>query len=182
MCRCIEFPEAPVATESATDFRKPATVKHRATWLLRGKVSDLDERFPGFKRPNELLEIGLNAPQQLCAACIPNPYPDDCRPGVQDAMDGKVLVLRHDHSRYARRVATDGVVRGLSETTVSDVLGLMSKCYEAPRQRRRKLSVDEEAQLGAPKNRVIVLPSGEFKDCADVFGLEVRIVLQNLLL
>ncbi len=50
-------------------------------------------------------------------------------------MHGEVLVLRHDYSRYAHRVQANRLVGAFGEATVGDVLSLMSKSRETPRER-----------------------------------------------
>jgi hypothetical protein len=52
--------------------------------------------------------------------------------------------------------------------------------FNLPSKPRRELSVDEEAQSGAPQHRVIVLAGSELKDGRDVFGFEVGIVGEDL--
>jgi hypothetical protein len=52
--------------------------------------------------------------------------------------------------------------------------------FTLPSKRRRRLSVDEEAQSCAPQHRVIVLAGSTLRDGRDVFGFEVGIVGQDL--
>ena len=60
------------------------------------------------------------------------------------------------------------------------MLGRVAERFNAPRQRRWQLSVDEKAQSRAPQDGVIVLASGEFEYCCDVFGFEIGIIGQDL--
>jgi hypothetical protein len=60
------------------------------------------------------------------------------------------------------------------------MVGRVAERFNLPSKRRRKLSVDQEAQSCAPQHRMIVLAGSKLQDGRDVFGFEVRIVGQDL--
>jgi hypothetical protein len=60
------------------------------------------------------------------------------------------------------------------------MLRRVAERLNSSRERRRELSVDEEAQSCAPQHRVIVLLGGELQDCGDIVGFEIRVVRQDL--
>jgi hypothetical protein len=141
---------------------------------------DLDERFTSFKGDDDRTEIGFDAPKQFRPTCVADSNPHYLRSGVQKPVNGEVLILGDDDGFGACCVLADCAVGGGRKPTIGYVFSDVAECLNPSRERRRQLRVDEEAQSGAPQNRVVVLAGGEFQHCRDVFGFEVGIVGQDL--
>ena len=130
---------------------------------------DLDERLTSFQRDDNRAEVGFDAAQQFHPPRVSDPNPDDGRTFLQNPANREVLIFCHDHGVGLRCVAANRIVGRSRKPTIEDMLGRVAECFDAPRQRRWQLSVDEKAQSRAPQDRVIVLAGGEFQYCRDVF-------------
>jgi len=60
------------------------------------------------------------------------------------------------------------------------VLRSVAQRFEPTGQGRRELGVDQQPQLGAPQDRVVVLKRRKLQDRRDVVGLQIVVVLEDL--
>jgi hypothetical protein len=141
---------------------------------------DLNERLTSFQRCDNCAEVGFDAAQQFRPPRVSDPNPDDGRTFLQNPTNCEVLIFGHDHRLDLRCVAANRFVGRGREATIEDMLGRVAERFNAPRQRRWQLSIDEKAQSCAPQDGVIVLAGGEFQYCRDVFRFEVRVIGKDL--
>ena len=159
------------------------TTDKRPTEKPEGRIGldDFDKRLTLIKSGHDGAQFGFNAAQQLDTPRVADSNPHNRGTLAQESTNREILVFRDDDGRHACRVLANGLVRCRSKSTVGDVLGAMAERRKLPRERGRELSVDEEAQLRAPQDRMIVLPCGEFQNSRDVLGFQVRVVGKDLL-
>jgi hypothetical protein len=100
-------------------------------------------------------------------------------PTVQPQLS-EVLVLGDDHSSGFCSERANRIVSRASTPGIGDVLIDVTERCNLPRQRRRELGIDEEAQSCAPQDGMIVLPGGELQNCGDVVRFEVGIIREDL--
>lgn len=101
---------------------------------------------------------------------------------------GKVFILGHDHGAGGRCVLPNRIVIRPGQAHVGDMLGDVAGAGEPAGQCGRQLGVDEKMhvsekrRLGALQNGMVRLHGRIAQRRADIFGFQVRKVLQNFLL